>query len=88
MTNVLRIVPSTFLPYIVFSPQAPYALWTARSGSLSRGMPSANLSRKPPWLFTESRETPATRAPAAAMRPAAPENAMASRVQPGVLSLG
>lgn len=35
--NDERIIPSVFLPYIIFSPQAPYALATERSGSESKG---------------------------------------------------
>jgi hypothetical protein len=38
--------------------------------------------------LTESLDTPTTLAPAAAMRFAASEKAIASRVQPGVLSRG
>src|SRR5205814_9174738 len=45
MRNVLRIAPSTFLPYIVFSPHAPYASWTLRSGSERSGIWRPYLSR-------------------------------------------
>ena len=88
MTKVLRMVPITFFPYIVFSPYAPRALCNVRSGSESSGKESAYLSRKPPWLFTESLETPTTCAPALANAFAAAENACASLVHPGVLSFG
>jgi hypothetical protein len=40
MTNVLRMTPVTFLPYSVFSPYAPKALWAERSGSDSSEMVS------------------------------------------------
>ena len=46
------------------------------------------FSLNPQWLFTESFDTPTTTAPSFFSRAAALVNSCASRVQPGVLSLG
>src|SRR5262245_51629551 len=88
MTKVLRMTPVTFLPYIVFSPNAPNALCTDRSGSDRRQKERSCSSRNVQWLAIESFEMPTISAPRRAKSAVACENAIASRVQPGVRSRG
>ena len=60
MTNVERITPMTFLPYIIFSPKAPYFVMTFCSGSLKRSKFSPYFLRKADVLLAPSGETPNT----------------------------
>ena len=54
------MTPCTTLPYIFFSPNAPYAVMTARSGSESSRMPSDSFSRNFPSFSGLSGEMPST----------------------------
>ena len=86
--NVLRMVPCTGFPYIIFFPKAPYSFATALSGSDSNGNGSSSF-RANFWCDAiESLETPYTTAPADFTRANASRKSSASRVQPGVASFG
>ena len=62
--NVERIVPTVFLPYIVFSPHAPYFSITFLSASVRRGNLSLYLVRNFTCFSALSGEIPSTATPA------------------------
>src|SRR5579863_6105105 len=62
-TKVERIVPTVFFPYMVFSPQAPYACITSWVGSERSGNERPYFSRNLTCFAAPSGEIPTTFAP-------------------------
>src|SRR5690349_15399452 len=87
-TNVDRITPVTFLPYMVFSPNAPYACRTSLSGSLSSGNVTPSRSRNFASLAGLSGEIPSTAYPWACSESSESRKSHACLVQPGVIAAG
>jgi hypothetical protein len=88
MTNVLRSMPRTCLPYMFFIRITSKRLHSVSSASDSSGNRKSILSQKLACDFSESRDTPATTAPALRNFAYRSRNSMPSVVQPGVLSFG
>ena len=88
MMKVERSIPMYFLPYIDFSPQAPYLSATLWSGSASRVKSSFWLSANLRSASGSSGEIPSTRAPSS--RYSSPRSRMPQAwvVQPGVSARG
>ena len=82
------MVPTVFLPYIVFSPQAPYFSMTFLSASVSSGNFSLYLVRNFTCFSALSGEMPSTATPAFSKVLRLSLNWHASFVQPGVSSAG
>ncbi len=81
-------MPRTFFPYRLFILMTPNCVHSASSASDSSGNGNASLSLKLACDLSESREIPATTAPAFANCGCRSRNCMPSVVQPGVLSFG
>ena len=86
--TVDRITPTIFLPYIVFSPYAPYDRMTLRSGSESSMNGSRYLDANRWCEAASSPDTPITTAPSSRRSSQASRKPHASLVQPGVSSRG
>ena len=86
--KVLRTMPSTFLPYMFFSPITPNALHSASSPSLTSGNLNPCLVQKFWCDLIESRDTPSTSAPSFANSGRSALKSRPSVVQPGVESFG
>ncbi len=82
------MTPTTVLPYIVFSPNAPHAVSTARSGSDSSGKVNCSASRNLASLAGLSGEMPTTSMPAPSRSAKLSRKSQACLVQPGVLAAG
>ena len=83
-----RITPVVFLPYIIFSPQAPYLLITFLSGSDSSVKGSEYLAANFWCDASLSGEMPSTTVSCAWISDQRSRKPQASFVQPGVSSLG
>src|SRR5215469_14633154 len=88
MRKVDRIVPTVFLPYMVFSPHAPYFSITVCAGSESSGKERSYFSLNFTCLAAPSGEIPTTLAPERLNAERFSLNWQASFVQPGVSSAG
>ena len=88
MTKVERITPTDFLPYDIFSPQAPYAVSTRWSGSDSSGKVRPSASRKRASLAGWSGEMPSTVKPAPSRSARLSRKSQACLVQPPVIGAG
>src|SRR5690606_4974493 len=88
MRNVLRTMPSTFLPYMFFSWITSNSLQTFSSASLSRSKGNSCFALKFSWDLRLSREMPKTRVLRARNLRWLSRKFCPSVVQPGVLSLG
>ena len=82
------MVPTVFLPYIVFSPQAPYFSMTFLSASVRSGNFSLYFVRNFVCFSAPSGEMPSTATPAFSKVLRLSLNWQASLVQPGVSSAG
>ena len=88
MTNVLRSMPRTFLPYMFFILMTPNSAQSFSSASESSGKGNPIFALKPSCDLSVSRETPATTAPSFANCLCRSRKSAPSVVQPGVLSFG
>src|SRR5262249_34916676 len=86
--TVERITPWTFLPYIIFSPKAPYLVITDLSGSESSRNGSLYLAANFWCAAPPSGETPSTTAFFVWIAPHRSRKPQASFVHPGVSSRG
>src|SRR5439155_16032484 len=86
--TVERITPVVFLPYIIFSPHAPYFVITFLSGSESSRNDSLYFFVKRACDVAPSGEMPSTTASCFSIARYRSRNPHASLVQPGVSSLG
>src|SRR5262245_4123971 len=86
--TVERITPVVFLPYIIFSPHAPYFIITFLSGSESSRNGSLYFFVKLAWEVAPSGEMPSTTASCFSIAWYRSRKPHASLVQPGVSSFG
>ena len=88
ISTVERITPTVFLPYIIFSPKAPYFFITLRSGSERSGKGSLYFPMNFWCDAAPSALTPSTVTPSFANARMSSRKPHASLVQPGVSSFG
>ena len=81
-------MPRTVRPYIFLSRMTSNCVHSFSSASLRSSKGRASFALKPSCDLSESRDTPATTAPARRKAACASRKAAVSVVQPGVLSLG